>query len=107
MACYLVNIGVLLLPFLPHCGQCKEATLEVGLDVEVEVGTPVSLECFGSDPSLSYYIKNKLRWSHNTINGTVRHLTDGFSRGGHSLVSSVPMRDQRIVEHTLNSVIDI
>ena len=29
------------------------------------------------------------------------------SRGGHSLVSSVPMRDQRIVEHTLNSVIDI
>ena len=30
-----------------------------------------------------------------------------FSRGGHSLVSSVPMRDQRIVEHTLNSVIDI
>ena len=28
-------------------------------------------------------------------------------RGGHSLVSSVPMRDQRIVEHTLNSVIDI
>ena len=27
--------------------------------------------------------------------------------GGHSLVSSVPMRDQRIVEHTLNSVIDI
>ena len=26
---------------------------------------------------------------------------------GHSLVSSVPMRDQRIVEHTLNSVIDI
>ena len=32
---------------------------------------------------------------------------DGFSRGGHSLVSSVPMRDQRIVEHTLNSVIDI
>ena len=30
-----------------------------------------------------------------------------FTRGGHSLVSSVPMRDQRIVEHTLNSVIDI
>ena len=29
------------------------------------------------------------------------------ARGGHSLVSSVPMRDQRIVEHTLNSVIDI
>ena len=29
------------------------------------------------------------------------------TRGGHSLVSSVPMRDQRIVEHTVNSVIDI
>ena len=31
----------------------------------------------------------------------------GGGGGGHSLVSSVPMRDQRIVEHTLNSVIDI
>ena len=30
-----------------------------------------------------------------------------YPDGGHSLVSSVPMRDQRIVEHTLNSVIDI
>ena len=58
--------------------QCKEATLEVGLDVEVKLGEPVSLDCFGSKPSLSYYIKNKLRWSHNTINGTIRHLTDAF-----------------------------
>ena len=31
----------------------------------------------------------------------------GGGGGGHSLVSSVPMRDQRIVEHTQNSVIDI
>ena len=35
------------------------------------------------------------------------YMSTFSARGGHSLVSSVPMRDQRIVEHTLNSVIDI
>ena len=35
------------------------------------------------------------------------YLLHGPGGGGHSLVSSVPMRDQRIVEHTLNSLIDI
>ena len=36
----------------------------------------------------------------------ITHTASLGSRKG-SLVSSVPMRDQRIVEHTLNSVIDI
>ena len=67
--CYFSNIGLLL--FILTGAQCKEATLEVGPDVEVKLGEPVSFDCFGSKPSLSYYIKNKLRWSHNTINGTI------------------------------------
>ena len=45
----------------------------------------------------------KPKWKTTKID----HVLDLPARGGHSLVSSVPMRDQRIVEHTLNSVIDI
>ena len=67
--CYFSNIGPLL--FILIGAQCKKATLEVGPDVEAKLG-------FGSKPSLSYYTKNKLRWSHYTINGTIRHFTDAF-----------------------------
>lgn len=74
----LIEIGLLLFLLIPCVVRCKEATLEVGPNVEIKVGEPVSLDCFGSKPSLSYYIKNKMRWSHNTIHGTIRHLTDAF-----------------------------
>ena len=73
-----ISIKIEILLILPKSVQCKEATLRVGPNLEVKVGEEVSLDCFGSKPSLSYYVKNKLRWSHNTINGTVRHLTDAF-----------------------------
>ena len=41
------------------------------------------------------------------VENTNHKMLGYYPGGGHSLVSSVPMRDQRIVEHTLNSVIDI
>ena len=53
-----------------------------------------------------YILKTNLHLYSN-YNGLHIHVYPGGGGGGHSLVSSVPMRDQRIVEHTLNSVIDI
>ena len=108
MSISIKKFGMLLI--LPASVQCEEATLRVGPDLEVKVGEEVSVDCFGSKSSLSYYIKNKLRWSHNTINGTVRHLTDAFyfdMSVRNEFSTSHFMMDYETVEHELRYRLNI
>ena len=72
-------VGLILCIHIGIWGETLTATLRTVGDREVKIGDPVSLECFGSEGELQYYIKNKVSWSFTDMNKVTTNLTDGFN----------------------------